>query len=215
MVTYLNRGMYDVVEAARLVGVSPDKLVRWSTPTTQRSALVHPSLDGLFSFHDLISLLVVAQLAKRGVTPKTIANGITALGEMLGTDRPLAREELRDNLATVGRQFFARASSEAEWVDVGKGKQGAFQAIIEPALRQIEYGDDHLAAIWRPANGVWLNPRVQAGASCVENTRIPTETISHLVEKGDSPADVAGDYDLDIDDVMAALAYERDLREAA
>jgi uncharacterized protein (DUF433 family) len=49
----------------------------------------------------------------------------------------------------------------------------------------------------------------------VENTRIPTETILQLVEKGDSPSDVAGDYDLDIDDVMAALTYERDLREAA
>jgi uncharacterized protein (DUF433 family) len=207
--------MYDVVEAARLVQVSPDKIVRWSTSTTRRPALVPPSLEGMFSFHDLISLLVVAKLAERGVSSTTIASGIEALSRQLHTERPLAREELRDNLATVGRQFFARDSSVSEWIDVGKGRQGAFQEVIEPALRQIEYGSDHLASIWRPARRVWLNPKVQAGASCVDHTRIPTATIMQIVDSGDHPADVAADYDLELEDVMAALDYERGLRQAA
>jgi uncharacterized protein (DUF433 family) len=36
-----------------------------------------------------------------------------------------------------------------------------------------------------------------------------------IVDSGDHPADVAADYDLELEDVMAALDYERGLRQVA
>ncbi len=214
-VTYLNRGMYDIVEAARLVGVSPGTIVRWSDRTSSRPALVIPSLGGLYSFHDLISLNVVAQLARRRVPLVDIAVGIRTLADDLQTATPLAHRELESRIATVGRRFFARPPTEAEWIDAGQGGQRAFQTIVEPALRQLEYGPDHLASIWRPHERVWLNPRVQAGASCIDRTRIPTATMLQIVESGDDVHDVAGDYDIDLEDVIAALQFERSLERAA
>lgn len=201
--------MYDVVEAAHLLDVHPDRVVRWSTATSSRPALVAPSLAPLFSFRDLISLLVVSKLRARGIGAPVIAGGIRTLADRLQTERPLARQELRDNLATAGRDFFARLSSAEEWEDVGRGGQRAFQEVVEPALRHVEYGDDRFAAVWRPSRGIWLNPRVQAGAACIERTRVPTATILRIAEAGDDPEDIAEDYELDVADVLAALRFER------
>ncbi|GGI07902.1 DUF433 domain-containing protein [Egicoccus halophilus] len=209
---YLNRGMYDLVEVAHLLGVDPDRVVRWSTPTRSRAAIVPPALDPLFTFHDLISLLVVAKLVERQVSNEQLADGVATLSAELGTDRPLAREELRDNIATMGRAFFARL--RGEWVDVGRGGQRAFPEVVLPALKQVEYGDDHFAAIWRPRKGVWLNPRVQAGSACIDGTRVPTEVLARAVALGESPEDVADNYELDVATVLTAAAYEHQLAAA-
>ncbi len=208
---HLNQGMYDVVEAAHLVRAAPGTLVRWATPTRKRKALVVPSLGILYSFHDLISLLVVRELTIRAVSLNTISDGIQTLKRQLQTEFPLAHRDL----ATVGRSFFAKSTKNDDWLDVGRGGQPAFVGMVSAELRRIEYGPDLLAAIWRPADRIWLNPRVQAGASCIDRTRIPTSTIFQAVSKGDAPEDVAGDYDLDIADVSAALEFEQGLLEAA
>lgn len=203
--------MYDVVEAAHLVRAAPSSLVRWASPTRKRKALVDPSLGILYSFHDLISLLVVRELASRGLSLNTISAGIETLKRQLETPTPLAHREF----ATVGTSFFAKSIKRDEWLDVGRGGQSAFEEMVMQDLRRIEYGPDLLAAIWRPVDRVWVNPRVQAGASCIDHTRIPTATIFQAVAKGDAPEDVAGDYDLDLADVTAALEFEQDLLEAA
>lgn len=212
MVTHLNRGMYDLVEVAHLLTTSTERVVRWSTPTRSRSAIVAPSLDPLFSFHDLISLLVVSKLSHRGVSNEDLSHGVNTLSAELGTDRPLAREEMRDSIATVGRSFFARL--HGEWLDVGKGGQRAFPEAVIPDLRQVEYGDDHFAAVWRPLRGVWINPRVQAGAACIEGTRIPTAVIARAVAQGEPPEEVAEDYELNVAEVLGATRFERRLQAA-
>lgn len=215
VVGYLNQGMYDAVEAARLLSVSPNRLMTWTNLTRRRDALLVPSLETLFSFHDLISLRVIAELIHRGVTVSNLATGFVTLRNAWGTDRPLAHRSAVDCVGSVGASFFARLRNPADdWVDIGKGGQGAFQEIIRPDLRGIEYGDDDLAAIWRPADHVWLNPRVQAGASCIDMTRLPTSLIFGLLERGEAAPDVATDYDVDIADVMAAADFERRLAVA-
>lgn len=212
MGTYLNRGMYDLVEVAHLLTTSPDRIVRWSTPARGRAAIVAPTLDPLFSFHDLISLLVISKLSQRGVSNAELAHGVATLAAAMNTDRPLAREEMQDSIATVGRSFFARL--HGEWVDVGKGGQRAFREMVLPDLRQVEYGDDHFAAVWRPRGGVWINPRVQAGAACIEGTRIPTAVIARAVAQGEPPEEVAEDYELDVAAVLTATRFERGLQAA-
>ncbi len=213
MGTYLNHGMYDLVEVAHLLGTSPDRVVRWSTPTRSRPAIVAPSLQPLFTFHDLISLLVVSKLAARGIGNDLLFQGVQTLAAELKTARPLAHEEVRDNLATAGHAFFARLG--AEWIDVGLGGQRALPEAVLPALRRIEYGDDRFAAIWRPRGGVWLNPRVQAGAACIDGTRVPTSVLAHAVSSGESPAEVAADYELEVGAVLAATQFERRLEAAS
>ncbi|MCY4370017.1 MAG: DUF433 domain-containing protein [bacterium] len=75
-------------------------------------------------------------------------------------------------------------------------------------LSPIEFGPDLLASIWRPAKDVWLNPKVQAGAPCIDGTRVPTSVVAGLKAVSDHIEDIADDLSHDITQVRAALQYE-------
>lgn len=205
----LGHGIYGSREAARLVRVRPETLARWTSNRAGKPALVEPSQGDLFSFHDLISLRVIAELWNRKVSTDEIRAGIDFLARELGTDRPLAHK----HLATVGNQFFAKVG---EWYDAGKGGQGAFELVIRPVLKPIEYDSDDMASLWRPHDWVWINPRVQAGSPCVDETRILTSLLAGMAEGEDEDdlQDLADDFDLELGAVRAALDYERELAAA-
>lgn len=203
----IGRGIYDPSEAARLVRVHPDTLTRW---TTGERPLVTPAFERFFDFEDLVSLLVIGELWRRGVHTREIRRGIEVFAEELGVDRPLAHVEAPKRLATAGRAFFANIG---EWADAGKGFQLAFQPMIEPVLRPLEYGTHGMANLWRPLDLVAVKPEVQAGTPCVEATRVPTSTIDGLVRVGEDIEDIAFDLDLEITQIEAALRFEAALRD--
>jgi len=203
----IGRGIYDPTEAARLVRVHPESLARW---TTGRNPLVTPTFERFFDFEDLVSLLVIAQLSRRGVHMNEIRRGVEVLSDELGVDRPLAHIDAPKRLATVGSAFFANIG---EWADAGKGFQLAFQSMIEPVLRPLEYDTHGMAQLWRPLKLVTATPVVQAGTPCIEATRVPTTTIDGLVRVGEELEDIAFDLDLEIEQVEAALRFEAALRD--
>jgi uncharacterized protein (DUF433 family) len=83
--------------------------------------------------------------------------------------------------------------------------------MVLPFLRPIEYGADDLASIWFPFDGIWVNPRVQAGASCIRDTRVPTSVVRSLLARGGDADDIADDLDLEMTQVRAAQAFEASL----
>ncbi|MGH9269952.1 MAG: DUF433 domain-containing protein [Ilumatobacteraceae bacterium] len=203
----MGRGIYDPTEAARLVRVHPDTLARW---TTGRRPLVVPAFERFFDFEDLVSRLVIAELSRRHVETSEIRRGIEVLAEELGVDRPLAHVDAPKRLATVGRSFFADIG---EWADAGKGFQLAFQPMIEPVLRPLEYDTSGFAHLWRPLPLVTAAPAVQAGTPCIEATRVPTRTVDGLVRVGEDIEEIAFDLDLEIEQIEAALRFEAALRD--
>lgn len=203
----LGRGIYDPTETARLVRVHAETLARW---TTGKRPLVGPSFDRFFDFEDLVSLLVVVELWRRGVPTDEIRNGIEMLRSELGVPRPLAHVDAPSRLVTVGKSFFAYIG---EWADAGRGFQLAFQPMIEPVLRPLEYNAHGVARLWRPLTFVTAAPTVQAGTPCVEATRVPTSTIDGLVRAGEEIDDLAFDLDLEIEKIEAALRFEMALRD--
>lgn len=203
----LGRGIYDPTEAARLIRVHPETLVRW---TTGKDPLVIPAFERFFDFEDLVSLLVIAELWRRHVPTDDIRFGIKALASELDVERPLAHIDAPTQLATVGKAFFANIG---EWADASKGFQPAFRPMIEPVLQPLEYGVQGMASLWRPVPSVTASPAVQAGTPCVEATRIPTSTVAGLVQEGEDPEDIAFDLDLEIEQIEAALRFEAALRD--
>ena len=205
-VSYLGRGIYDVKEVARLLQSGRAKIEGWTRSRQDRPPLLTGELAGLFSFWDLLSLRVIAELTKRGVPQKHIARGAEHLAESLGTDRPFAHE----GLATVGVGFFAEIAEE--WQDAGLRGQLAFQGMIAPLLRPITFNDLKMASVWRPHEGVWINPAVQAGSPCVDGTRVPTHLLARLLGLDESDeadlAEVCDDYRLTAQQVRTALHYE-------
>lgn len=206
--SHLNRGIYDVREAARLIRADVSTVARWMIAVNRQPPLIGDGSSSLLSFVDLISAYVVHELRRRRVPLDVIRSGGTHLREALHTNAPFAHERL----ATAGKAFFAHIE---DWVDAGKGGQAAFQEVVMPLLKPIEYGADHLAAIWFPHDEVWINPRIQAGAACVTNTRVPTAMLAELLHAGEVLSDIADDFALDEEQVLAAVAFEEGLGRAA
>ena len=186
----------------------------WTRSGSGANPLLTGELVGLFSFWDLMSLRVIAELLDRGVRRDHILTGAAHLAQSLGTNRPLAHKRL----ATVGAGFFADVEPGVGWENVGQGGQLAFQDVVVPLLEPITFNDEGMAAIWRPRVGVWINPAVQAGEPCVDGTRVPTGLIARLLpaEDDEQPADediteICGDYRITVLQVRAALEFELSL----
>ncbi len=210
--SYLGRGIYDVAEVARLLGRSRYKVEGWTRSGPGAKPLLIGELAGLFSFWDLMTLRVIARLLDQGVNRAQIRTGAEYLAKRLGTNRPFAHE----SLAKMGASFFAEIETALGWENVGQGGQLSFQSVVVPLLDLIEFNDDGMAAIWRPREGVWINPAVQAGEPCVDGTRVPTELIARLLaaDEDESPSDddlaaVSGDYRITVEQVRAALEFEK------
>ena len=137
----VGRGVYDVLEVARIIGRSPATVMCW---TGGQDALHPIDHDRIISFVDLISLWVISELVRRGVPRGEVASGGRFLASKLNTGYPYAHRDL----ATVGAGFFRRDIDDMEsWVDVGGGEKGSFQTVIENLLRPIEYGADLHATV--------------------------------------------------------------------
>ena len=135
-----------------------------------------------------------------------IARGADHLAETLATNRPFAHRDL----ATVGVGFFAKIADD--WEDAGLRGQLAFRSVIDPLLEPVTFDETSMASIWRPHEGVWINPAVQAGTPCVDGTRVPTHQIASLLGLGEPDdedlAEVCDDYRLTADQIRAAIRYE-------
>ncbi len=69
--------------------------------------------------------------------------------------------------------------------------------------------EDDLPAVYHPAKGVSIDPRVSFGRSCIVGTGTSTGVVACRVEAGETPQDVADDYDIALELVEAAVAFER------
>lgn len=209
----LGRGIYDLGEIARLVQRSPAEVSTWARSTARTDALLFPRQSRLFAFPDLVTAVVVAELRGRDVRLDRIRHARHYLATKVESDWPLAHFAALNELATSGASVYV--GSKRDWLDASEGGQMAFYEVASPLMRRLEFGRDGLATLWRPVDGIVVNPAIQAGAPCVEGTRISTEFLAELEFVGEEPEDIAHDYDLDIALVSQALRYEHEHRTAA
>ncbi len=151
----------------------------------------------ILNFLDLISLLVISELVRRRVPKPEIIRGGEYLSRQLDTRYPFAHKDI----ATAGASLFGKFG---DWV----GGKLAFQDAIREYLKPISYGGDDLASAWRPRPRILVNPAIQAGAPCIEGTRVPTLLLAELAESPEDYQQIAGDYRLTVEDVQAAVEYE-------
>jgi uncharacterized protein (DUF433 family) len=166
---------------------------------------VVPSFERAFSFADLVALSVAFTLKTRGVSEKDLRLGILKLREMTGSAHPLTSKDIVESIATSGSCFLLY--QDGNWYDVGKGKQGTFTDVVSIWLKHLAWDEVGNVAQWHPAPLVLIDPGIQAGAPCVEGTRVPTSVIFELVE-GEAIDEIAEDLDLSIDQVESAISFE-------
>ena len=208
----LGHGIYDLDEIARLVRRSSAEVSTW---TTGGQALLSPRKGRLFGFYDLVTAVVTAELRRRQVPLVRVQDARKWLADDVLPDVqwPLAHAVGLKALASVGRNVYFHHPQEG-WLDASSGGQRPFVAVVSPLIRHLTFDELGMASEWRPVRGIVVDPDVQAGAPCLDGTRIPTTLIAELVEAGEDPEDIAQDYALDIRLVKTAMGYETQLTAA-
>ena len=215
-------GIYDVPEAARYLRatsrwgearpLNSASLIRWI-----RRGRAAPELAGvpgrklLLGFEDLISMRVITALLASGVGWREIRKTERWLRETRGAPWPFAMEFLWTGQGDVFAEWAERLVSGSR---NGQAALNLLWTYLIP-VNDLAFSDESgLAISWEPFAGVVLEPQVQFGAPCVKGTRIPTRTVSGMIEAGDSPEWVAKAYEISIGEVQAAYDWESLLRAA-
>jgi uncharacterized protein (DUF433 family) len=162
------------------------------------------------SFSDLVSLFVVRELGRHGVTAKKIREGEAYLRNLWDTDRPF----VRDTVQTDGRDIFAdgaRITGQVEKATQGGGQQVMLE-VVRKFLKDVRYVDGE-AQLWSPGPHVVLDPAIQFGDPVVEGTRVPTSAVADVARVRDIET-AARRLRISPEQARAAFTFERHLAAA-
>lgn len=220
----LGHGVYNIPEVARYTGLHHQRIRSWFSTrlNEQAPSLFHseyPIVNGdcAVSFLDLIEVFVAGQFRNSGMSLQSVRKMHAGLKELLRTNHPFCH----DGLYTDGKRGFVEMTGQ-----LGHGthsevltRQQFFSEVILPHLRRIEYSKKTgLAARWRMAHGVVIDPAVSLGKPVVESTGITTFVLSKCYWANDGDDSLAADlFSVHRSDVMNAVAFEEvyGLRRAA
>lgn len=218
----LDRPVYDVMLAASVIEVSPSTLHWWLEGGVRGGRRYDPVLRPAptgskeVTWGELVEARYLrAYRRDLGVKLAHLRRFIEDLRDTLGVPHPLAHSRPwvgPDRRLLVTAQD--RADLEPELWACYEARSG-ITLLTEPAesfLQRVEFDDEGDGVVVRlrpagPESPVAIDPEVRFGSPSVSG--IPTETIDEMVRAGDSVESLAEGYDLPLDEVVAALDYER------
>lgn len=224
------QGVYTVADAAALIlaalseGQAVDRVQDANSPgriTSRRlfrwvrEGLAGDYLPGLggrevaLTFLDLVSLRLISTLRAHGVPPADIRLTHRGLQEARGWTHPFAMEPVWiSGLGVLIREHAipVRLDGNRNW----QAAQDFWDVFVGPGHR-LTFDREERASAWEPEDGIVLNPQVSFGEPCLTGTRIATQTLWALHAAGDSAERIAEAYDMPVERVEAALAWERKL----
>jgi len=213
-VTVLEREMYEVGEAARLLGVHSRTLRNWLDGYTARGKPYRPVLRERPTGSDLLTwgefveagFLNEYRRIQRVPLPE-IRTYIDTWREKLQVPYPLAHQQ---PYAGPGRHLMDVAETREGDTVIYRFHDG--QLILTPwaqeFVRKVDF-DHSIASRYWPAGRdqrVVIDPQRSFGAPTVEGIR--TEVLYEMFAAGDPIDEIADGYDLDRSRVEAAVRYE-------
>lgn len=214
----LGSGIYSFSEAARLLHVRTERLVRWFRggsahwgTALESSFADSAGLENSLSFFNLIEALVASKLRNERVSLIGIRKARAALADILQTPYPFAHK----GLYTDGKTVFVRIAEQTtddSLIDAIR-RQHVFPKVILPSLKRIDYDDDTLLAQrWRVFAGVILDPRLRFGKPIVEQCGMPTSILASAYQANHQDAERVADwYGVSPGAVRLAVSFENGL----
>jgi uncharacterized protein (DUF433 family) len=187
--------------AARLAELSQRKLRYWEDtvligPSIQRRLSLRKKVR-LYTFDDLVSLLVAAELIKRKFSVQHIRRVVTHLREF--DEHPLSKLEF----ATAGREIYFKMP-DGTW----SGDRQPHQIVMDIAIPLEPIRAKIRAATARQAEDVGQVERrrgTQGHKPVFAGTRIPVQTVTNWLAHGFTDEQILAAYpDLRIEDIQEA-----------
>ena len=95
-----------------------------------------------------------------------------------------------------------------------RGGQLAFTELVKDNLipvHNMTFDEFGTASSWSPEGCIKIDPTIQFGRPCIAGTRIPTSDIAGMFWAGDSPGFLSSSYELPVEQIECAIAWEEKL----
>lgn len=220
------KGIYVLPEVTEYLYVtSPDKFTRYSTlrrwiryeiftPEAHKKS----SKDLIINFEELVSLRMIVALRTAGFSLKNVREANDWLIRKTGYRYPFALKDLwiSNTEIFIDLEGFFSVTKKGQfsfgflknWL-----KQLRRPYCTSPDLPvdlSFEYmGEREVASKWIPYQCVTLNPLIQFGSPCIEDTRIPTKSVYSMFLGGDSPKSISRSYGVPLFKIELALEWEK------
>jgi uncharacterized protein (DUF433 family) len=222
VVDLLNRPMYGLAQTDRLLGLRPGTARRWVDGYRRSGKDYEPVVrevatgEDIITWGEFVETRLLSEYRDAGVPLIRMRPVVVSLRQELQTRYPLA--SARTWLAVSGRDLVLKVQEEVGlerrlalvvlrtgqviWTDPAE----AFRRSLEWTKEDHEDAEPRLVRPDRELRRVVIDPLRGFGEPVVRSVR--TEIIGELFSAGESPRDIASEYELDQPEVEEAIRYE-------
>ncbi len=211
----LHEGIYSIKDTAEITGLSKDKVKRWFSELFKEN---YEGLDGKqktdidslrISFHGLIELVVIGTLRDNNFTLKKILKARMDLSSKTNKIYPFATNDVNKLKVSGSDIVFEFPDSSLITLD-GKGQINI--EFITLFFRDIIFNVDGVAQRLMPTKGkgkIVVDPKEGGGKPSIVGKEVWVELINSIYDGEDSIATIQDQYNLDKDEILAALEYSK------
>jgi uncharacterized protein (DUF433 family) len=214
-VTILDRPVYGVGQAAALLGLRRERVLGWldgyRRSGTQYPPVVRvePTGSDVVTWGEFVELGYLREYRRARVPLQHIRPVADRLREHYRVLYPFAHSKP----LVYDKQLILRIQEETELssdlaIVVRSGQELMLAPEVEQYLLKVEFMDDVVVRL-HPAgktSPVVIDPEMSFGRPSIRG--VATERIMELFVAGDSPEFLADAYDLPVEQICAAIAYE-------
>lgn len=219
----INRGLYTVGDAARLLRISPQKVRGWVSGYSRTKAppIIVNDVGWLddslaFSFANLMEIRFIQIFAGYGVRVSSIRDMAVEARRLLNHPHPFATKTV---FKTDGRKIFADIADRTDdpkLYDLKSKNWAMLEIIAQSLFADVAYDPSGDAANWHPRpqfRDVVVDPKLSFGKPVIAG--IPTRILYEAFQaEGDSIESVAEWYGVNPAIVQNAIAFELELAKA-
>jgi uncharacterized protein (DUF433 family) len=222
--TVLEREMYTEAAAARLLGVAQSTLNYWLEGGERRGRTYRPVIRAeprgsraAVTWGEFVEAGLLREYRRRSVPMLELRTFIDMIRDEYGVPYPLADQRPYVGGKRLLVEAQAEAGLKADFALIAAvGSQLVLTPTAQAFYERVTWEDD-AAAAWRPHDDrlspVRMNPRIRFGLPAVGGIR--TEILREHSDAGETDEDIAEEFDLPVDSVRWALAYEVSARTRA
>ena len=207
----LGDGIYTVKDASDILNISSSKMRSWLKERDSTPSFLPSWGEGKkrgFNFKVLIEVFVIHSLRKLGATLAKIKSAHEQLSDLLKTEYPFANKGIFTDTNSI--LFDLETFNSRDLLNLNQQQQMEFKDLVEPFCHNIDFSEDGAERYW--PNGrdghIVVDPRHSFGRPSITGTNITTEVISSLIEAGEETEDVADQFEVSVEAVIAAYDYE-------
>ncbi|MEX0827996.1 MAG: DUF433 domain-containing protein [Woeseia sp.] len=212
---------YGLAEASRYLKLPAATLRTWlvgreypkGKGTEHWKPLIQPAQKDpvLLSFWNLVEAHVLRALrTEHGTSIKALRDALEFAERKLRIERLLLHRDLK---TAAGRLFLDRYG---QLIELSASGQLAMRKMFEEHLDRVEWDEWSFPIRLYPfvagqgrSKPIAIDPKIAFGRPIVLRTGISTAAIVQRLDAGESPADLADDYELNESEIEEAVLYER------